>query len=189
MIGADSNSEDSAASDPPPLDEDEGMPVASQALARARANARARGYRPGQAGRVPGTASGLGRKRGLDPQAQSRRDPAALGDEVQALIAGRGWDADVQVGSVVGRWPVIVGDQVASHVEPVSFEGTVLTVRADSTAWATQMKLLTHSILTRIETEVGTDIVTDIVVHAPGGPSWRKGPLRAPGRGPRDTYG
>lgn len=173
--------------DPP--EEEEGMSVAAHALARARANAKARGYRPGQAGRSPGRGPGLGQKRGLAGQPESRRDPAVLGDEVQALIAGRGWDADVQVGSVVGRWPVIVGEHVASHVEPVCFEGTVLTVRADSTAWATQMKLMTHSILTRIETEVGTDIVTDIVVHAPGGPSWRKGPLRAPGRGPRDTYG
>ncbi|MGB3827693.1 MAG: DciA family protein [Ornithinimicrobium sp.] len=174
-------------SDPP--DEDDGMPAAAQALARARANAKARGYRPGQAGRSPGTGSGLGHKRGLSDQAQSRRDPAVLGDEVQRLIAGRGWDGDVQIGSVVGRWPVIVGEHVASHIEPVSFEGTVLTVQADSTAWATQMKLMTHSILTRIEVEVGLDIVTDIVVHAPGGPSWRKGALRAPGRGPRDTYG
>ncbi|MGB3762861.1 MAG: DciA family protein [Ornithinimicrobium sp.] len=170
-------------------DDDGGMSVAAEALARARANAKARGYRPGQAGRSPAAGSGLGRKRGLAGQPESRRDPAVRGVEVRALIAGRGWDADVQVGSVVGRWPVIVGEHVASHVVPVSFEGTVLTVQADSTAWATQMKLMTHSILTRIETEVGTDIVSDIVVHAPGGPSWRKGPLRAPGRGPRDTYG
>ncbi len=160
-----------------------------QALARARANARARGFRPGTAARVsPRRANDLVGRRGVDGQAEPA-DPQPLGDEVQRLVAQRGWDSEVQVGSVVGRWGVIVGDLVAEHVEPVSFEGTVLTVRADSTAWATQMKLLTHSVLARIDTEVGTGIVSDIVVHAPGGPSWRKGPLRAQGPGPRDTYG
>ncbi len=105
------------------------------------------------------------------------------------LLATRGWDADVQVGSVVGRWPSIVGDQVAAHVTPVAFTGTVLTVQADSTAWATQMRLLVSSVLTRITAEVGAEVVTEIVVKAPGGPSWRKGPLRSQGPGPRDTYG
>lgn len=104
-------------------------------------------------------------------------------------MAGRGWDAEVQVGSVVGRWPTIVGDQVAAHVTPVAFEGSVLTVQADSTAWATQMTLLTSSVLARIEAEVAPDVVTRIVVKPPGGPSWRKGALRAQGPGPRDTYG
>lgn len=174
-----------AGSDP----EEDGMPATADRLARARAVAKSRGYRPGKAGRAAGARTGLTEQRGTAATAGDRRDPAVLGEEVQRLIASRGWDSGVQVGSVVGRWPSIVGAHVAAHVEPVSFEGTTLTVRADSTAWATQMKLLTHSILTRIETEVGVDIVADIVVHAPGGPSWRKGPLRAPGRGPRDTYG
>ena len=57
------------------------------------------------------------------------------------------------------------------------------------TAWATQMRLLLSTVLARIETEVGAGVVTEIVVRGPGGPSWRKGPLSAGGRGPRDTYG
>ena len=74
-------------------------------------------------------------------------------------------------------------------MEVVAFEGTVLTVRAVSTVWATQMRLLGSTVLRRIEDEVGAGVVTEIVVRGPGGPSWRKGPLPAGGRGPRDTYG
>lgn len=168
---------------------EESMSAAAQALARARSGAKARGYRPGTAGRTGGSSTDMTKRRGLDGASKDKSDPQALGAEVERLIASRGWDAHVQVGSVVGRWHVIVGQHVAAHVEPISFEGTILTVRADSTAWATQMRLMKNSILTRIETEVGLETVTDIVVHAPGGPSWRKGPLRAPGPGPRDTYG
>lgn len=160
---------------------------AREALARARQLSRDRGHRPGSAGRATRRAADLTGRRG--PTGQAGRDPQALGDEVDRLLLTRGWEADVQVGSVVGRWPSIVGEQVAAHVTPVAFEGTVLTVQADSTAWATQMRLLVSSVLTRVTAEVGAGIVTDIVVKAPGGPTWRKGPLRSQGPGPRDTYG
>lgn len=159
--------------------------AAHDALARARRNARAKGLRPG-------SPAGAGRRRsaGQDPPREGdKRDPHPVGAEIERLVASRGWDADVQVGTVVGRWPEIVGAQVAANVEVVAFDSTVLTVRAVSTAWATQMRLLLSSVLARIETEVGAGVVTEIVVRGPGGPSWRKGPLSAGGRGPRDTYG
>lgn len=165
------------------------LDAAREAVARARKRARDRGFRPGAAGRAPNKKhSGLQEQRGTkhDPDA---REPQTMGTEMHRLFANRGWKVEVQVGSVVGRWSAIVGEQVSAHVEPISFEGTVLTVLADSTAWATQMKLLQSSILTRIDTEVGPDIVTEIVVKGPGGPSWKKGRLRSSGPGPRDTYG
>lgn len=159
--------------------------AAKETLARARRSARDKGLRPGS----PATA---GRRRGPAPQADPKRtdrDPLLVGPEVDRLVASRGWDADVQVGSVVGRWSVIVGEQVAQNVEVIAFEGTTLTVRARSSAWATQMRLLQSSVLARIEELVGEGLVTDIQIHGPAGPSWRKGPLSSGGRGPRDTYG
>jgi predicted nucleic acid-binding Zn ribbon protein len=104
-------------------------------------------------------------------------------------VADRGWEVDVAVGSVIGRWPQIVGPDIAEHVQPVSFENGALTLRAVSTAWATQMRLLTSVLLGRLEHEVGAGTVTEIVVAGPSAPTWAKGRRRAPGRGPRDTYG
>lgn len=159
------------------------LQAARDALARARRSARARGLRPGS----PATARR--RRGGGEPSPRSGRDPLLVGPEVERLVASRGWDAEVQVGSVVGRWPAIVGEQVAQNVEVIAFEGTTLTVRARSSAWATQMRLLQSSILGRIEEQVGAGVVTEIHVQGPAGPSWRKGPLSSGGRGPRDTYG
>jgi predicted nucleic acid-binding Zn ribbon protein len=112
-----------------------------------------------------------------------------LGEQLDRLLADRGWQVDVAVGSVLGRWPQIVGPEIAEHVEPVAFENGVLTVRAASTAWATQMRLLTSVLLGRLEQEVGAGTVTEVVVAGPSAPSWSKGRRRAQGRGPRDTYG
>ncbi|MGL5865603.1 MAG: DUF721 domain-containing protein [Dermatophilaceae bacterium] len=118
------------------------------------------------------------------------RDPAPLGDQLERFVAERGWQVDVAVGSVVGRWPQIVGVDVAEHCRPADFVDGVLTVRADSTAWATQLRMLSSSLLTRLADEVGEGTVTELRVLGPGAPSWSRGGRRVQdGRGPRDTYG
>jgi predicted nucleic acid-binding Zn ribbon protein len=91
---------------------------------------------------------------------------------------------------VIGRWDAVVGAEIAAHCRPETFDDGVLTVRADSTAWATQVRLLTAGLLRRLAEEVGEGTVTKVVVRGPAGPSWRRGPLVAPGsQGPGDTYG
>ena len=159
---------------------------ARSVLARARKSARDKGFRPGMK-----PAPNARRIGGMPPSRTSPddRDPALLGTQLDRLLLDRGWTADVTVGSVMGRWAEIVGRDLAAHVRPVSFEGTVLTVQADSTAWATQVRLLTSSVLGRIEAEVGAGVVTDLVVLGPTAPSWVKGRRRVQGPGPRDTYG
>ena len=159
--------------------------AAAAAPARAREAARAKGLRPGSRPvkrRRPqaGAFSSSGR---------DGRDPSLLGDQMDRLLLDRGWKVDVAVGSVMGRWPQIVGTDVAAHSTPVSFADGILTVRADSTAWATQLRLMSSSILGRLEAEVGKEAVSELRVNGPGAPSWSRGSRRAQGPGPRDTYG
>lgn len=162
--------------------------AARTALARARAVAASRGLRPGMKPRRRRTRRGI--EAGGGTPFASGRDPELLGDQIEKMIADRGWQADVAAGSVMSRWPDIVGAQVAGHSEPVAYEDGVLTVRADSTAWATQLRLLTSTILGRLAEDVGPETVVELRVVGPSAPSWRKGPRRASGgRGPRDTYG
>ena len=188
-----------SAHEPPPVDEsgqelgqepgpgvgDERVDdAAAAALARARAAAKAKGLRPGLKPirkRRPGVPE--------SPRSRDGRDPKLLGDQMDRLLLDRGWRVDVAVGSVMGRWPEIVGPEVAQHCAPVTFEMGVLTVRADSTAWATQIRLLTSSILGRLEGEVGKGSVSELRVVGPSAPSWSRGPRRSQGPGPRDTYG
>jgi predicted nucleic acid-binding Zn ribbon protein len=118
------------------------------------------------------------------------RDPKLLGEQLDQFIVERGWAVDVAVGAVLGRWPDIVGPEIAQHCAPVEFVDGILTVRADSTAWATQLRLLSSSLLTRLTQEVGEGTVAEIRVVGPGAPSWSRGQRRVQdGRGPRDTYG
>jgi predicted nucleic acid-binding Zn ribbon protein len=183
--------------DEPPVEQTPGRPLDSEpgrdqaaedaaaaALQRARAAAREKGLRPG-----------LKPLRGRRPRPQDRkaprdgRDPQLLGEQMDRLLADRGWQVDVAVGSVMGRWPQIVGDEVAQHCTPVTFEFGVLTVRADSTSWMVQLQLLESTIMGRLEAETGKDTVTALRIVGPSAPSWSRGPRRSQGPGPRDTYG
>ncbi len=171
--------------------EDTTQVAAASALARAREAARAKGLRPGsrpmrkrRAPGQPGNGSA-----GSTGSTGSGRDPSLLGDQMDRLLLDRGWNVDVAVGAVMGRWADIVGANVAEHCKPVTFSDGVLTVRADSTAWTTQMRLMSSSILGRLETEVGKDTVTELRVQGPSAPSWNRGPRKSTGPGPRDTYG
>jgi predicted nucleic acid-binding Zn ribbon protein len=95
----------------------------------------------------------------------------------------------VAEGAVFGRWREVVGDQIADHAAPASLHDGVLTVSAESTAWATQLRMVQAQLLAKIAAAVGDGVVTSLKIVGPAGPSWRKGPYRVPGRGPRDTYG
>ena len=120
------------------------------------------------------------------------RDPLPLGAAVARLAEERGWEVPLAVGGVLGRWPQLVGPEVAQHCAPEHYdeENRVLTVRCDATAWATQLRLLAPQLLRRLNTDLGRGTVELIKVLGPAGPGRSPGRLRAPGsRGPGDTYG
>ncbi|MFC4554800.1 DUF721 domain-containing protein [Georgenia faecalis] len=178
------------ADEPTPEADDEEPDAARAALERARATAGAKGLRrsaPGSGRRGPRLGPGMGDP--ISGSGPSRRDPAQLGPLVDKLLAERGWVQPVSVGGVVGRWREIVGDDVADHCVVETFDASELVVRADSTAWATQIRLLLPQLERRLAEEVGEETVTKIVVLGPAGTSWRRGHRSVQGRGPRDTYG
>ena len=157
--------------------------VAREALNRARAAAKAKGLYPGKQ-----------RRRILAEQPRSGpgkdgRDPKLFAETLAALLQQRGWVQEVSVGGVIGRWREVVGDDIADHCEPETFENNALVVRASSTAWATQVRLLIPQLLAIMEREVGPDVVQEITVLGPTGPGFGRGFRSVKGRGARDTYG
>jgi predicted nucleic acid-binding Zn ribbon protein len=138
------------------------------------------------------------RKRKPDPPRRGRvtgahpddRDPQLLDSTLGRLVAEHGWEVDLRVQGVFGRWEELVGVDVAQHCTPESFDDGRLVVRTDSTAWATQLRLLAPTVVRRLNEELGHGTVTLIEVLGPHLPTWKKGPRSVrDGRGPRDTYG
>ncbi len=116
------------------------------------------------------------------------RDPIAAAEAINSFLDEQGWRERTRVAAAVASWPDIAGAEVAAHVQAESFEAGVLTLRADSTAWATQMRMLAGSVRNRLDAALGTGVVSKVVVRGPEPPR-TKGRWRVAGRGPRDTYG
>ncbi|MEP6761650.1 MAG: DciA family protein [Sporichthyaceae bacterium] len=174
-----------------------GLEIAREALAAAKAEARRRGRSAGLgsgSGR-PDNGSGSGwrsRRGGADQRSGAHpdeRDPQPLTAAVDRLLAERGWQTDAAIGGAMGRWPALVGPLLAAHCEPLSFDKGELVVQADSTAWATELRLLAPTLVHRLNEDLGAGTVGGVKVLGPGTPSWKRGRLSVRGRGPRDTYG
>jgi len=173
-----------------PQDRPRGVDIARRALEEARANAAARGKSVGKGGSSPRRrpAQGSSRRRWSAAGSDSR-DPQRLGTLAAAIAKQRGWTEHVKTGTVLGCWDEVVGAEIAEHAAPQSLHDRVLYVTAESTAWATQLRLMQSQILSKIARAVGHGVVTSLRIHGPSAPSWRHGPLHVSGRGPRDTYG
>jgi predicted nucleic acid-binding Zn ribbon protein len=162
-----------------------GPDLARAALAAARTEARSRGVDTRRTNRTKIRRAATTRS-GSGPD---DRDPQLVGSVVDRMVSERGWEQPVAVGGAIARWAEIVGADTASHVRPESFDDGVLVVACDSTAWATQMRLLAPTLVRRLNEELVDGTVTRVRVLGPTAPSWRKGRLVVDGRGPRDTYG
>jgi predicted nucleic acid-binding Zn ribbon protein len=167
--------------------EQTGPDLVRAALAQARATARAKGLSRGAPAKR--RARPAEDRSGSGPDA---RDPVAFGAAIQRLVAERGWEETTTAAGVLANWDRLVGPEVADHCRPESLVDGALVLVAESTAWATQLRLLTRTIQARLRDQVGPDVVTSIAVRGPVTVDWRKGPRRVSGpgaRGPRDTYG
>ena len=184
---------------------------AADALAAAKADARARGERapardfaakrmaggdpPAQARRPPGTgrtggSGGAGGGGGAVRAGRGRReDPQPLGAAIEGLLDDQGWRTSAAVGSVFGRWEQIVGEALGAHTRPGGFTDGELLVIADSTAWATQVRLLRAQLIRRLNAELGDGTVTGVKVRGPLPPQQRGQWRVRDTRGPRDDYG
>ena len=137
-----------------------------------------------------GTAGSADRQVRAGRKARLRReDPQPLQAAIDGLLDDQGWRTEAAVGSVFGRWEEIVGATLAAHTRPGGFTDGELLVIADSTAWATQVRLLVGQLIRRLNTELGQGTVTGVRVRGPVPPRQRGQWRVRDTRGPRDDYG
>lgn len=180
--------------DPLPTSASEGVELdaVAAALAGARQVARSRtarrggGARQSRRGRRGEDSARRGGYSGARPD---ETDPQPIGKVLGGYVSERGWDRPLSEARLFADWAAIVGPDIATHCVPTGLSDGELRLSARSTAWATQLRLLQDSLLTRIGAELGAGVVRRITITGPMGPTWKRGPRSVRGRGPRDTYG
>jgi len=136
---------------------------------------RARGGSAGQPGESGFAGRGAWGVGVYPPDSRAHRDdPQPLTAAMGGLLSARGWRQRAAVGAVFGRWAEVVGAEVAAHTRPTAFDDGELVVLADSTAWATQVRLLAPQLLRRLGAELGAGTVRRVRVQGPTGTTGRR---------------
>lgn len=117
------------------------------------------------------------------------RDPRGIGDTINSLTMQLGWNSPLAQSELLASWTEVAGEETAKHSTPAGIDEGVLTVHCESTAWATQLRMMRVEIMTHIAVRYPDAGIDTIRFLGPNAPSWKKGPRSIPGRGPRDTYG
>ena len=109
--------------------------------------------RTGWDGRVPGS-EGPGRRGG-------GRGPVRLAISLGAIAEKMGVGGGARTLQLLfSSWEEIVGRTVALHSEPVRLRDRVLVVAVDHPSWATQLRLLTPTMLGRLHQLTGDAVST-----------------------------
>lgn len=91
-------------------------------------------------------------------------EPTRLAAALAAVSDELGLADPHVVGTLVNRWPEVVGEAIAGQARLRSLRGDVLTIAVDSGAWATQLRYLQADLLEQIAGMVGRDVVREVRV-------------------------
>jgi predicted nucleic acid-binding Zn ribbon protein len=132
----------------------------------------------------------VGRNNAAREVNQNPADPQLISDVLKNLIQDRDWQSGIAEGNLFANWENIVGAEIAEHTEPIAILEGVLTIRTSSTAWATQLNLISNDVLASLQASAPGALVEKLSIIGPQGPSWKRGIRTIRGaRGPRDTFG
>ena len=126
---------------------------------------------------------------GEDEVRERNEDPLKLGNVLNQLVATRNWKQGIAEGTLFTEWEQIVGSDLAINAQPISLLEGELTIQTTSTAWATQLNMISPNLLKTISGSAPGALVERLTIIGPQAPTWKKG-LRTirGGKGPRDTY-
>ena len=88
--------------------------------------------------------------------------PTSLDETLRDLVRRRGWDERLRGASAWARWDSIVGEDLASRCEPVRLVRRVLTIRAESQIWATQLRYMIPQLTANVEAALGEHTVREV---------------------------
>ena len=91
--------------------------------------------------------------------------PRRVGEDLDVLMRRAGSTSGVAAAAVFTRWEEAVGAAVATHARPVRIDGTTLVVAVDAPAYATQLRLLSAELLSRLRDLAGPGVVDSVEVR------------------------
>ena len=112
--------------------------------------------------------------------------PSRWASALEHLVDAKGWSTDLSVRALLARWPLLVGPTNAAHSWPESYADTVLTVRTESTVWATSLRTMAPQLVAKLNDAARRRHRHPGQGARSAGPVLEEGPAVGPGR-PRSS--
>ncbi|PLS31034.1 hypothetical protein Uis1B_1146 [Bifidobacterium margollesii] len=117
-------------------------------------------------------AAGIAKRRARAEQAwlnfgKPGRDPNTLGSVIDALATNGNWRPHLMIAQLGRHWDQVVGRAIAGHSYVASYSNGVLTIRAQSPVWATQLTYMIPRIQEKIASRLPGMPLDRIVVTGP----------------------
>jgi len=88
--------------------------------------------------------------------------PEPLGNVIDALLHRLGLQTKLKQYDIVGLWPSIVGEQIATMASVDKVEKNVLVVKVTAAPWRTELTFRKKEILERVHAAMNSDSIKDI---------------------------
>lgn len=103
------------------------------------------------------------------------RDPNHLGDVLAGIAQRGGWTVNLELAQLRNNWDQVVGEAISMHSTVVGFSEGILTIRAQSTIWATQLTYLIPQLSQTIAHRLSDLQIREIRVSGPGSQHFNRG--------------
>ncbi len=107
-----------------------------------------------------GKPGGVYGNRGGDPWR-----PWHARESLDRLLAGFSAPRTDVLEAIFGRWPEIVGADLAEHCRPAKVQGDLLTVVATDPAWASELRWLESEVIARVREVSGSERISRLRVR------------------------
>lgn len=94
------------------------------------------------------------------------RSPDKVASILSGSFAGLKIPALLREARIIKAWPLCVGKGIARHARADRLIGTTLHCVVSSAAWMSELNYQKRTIIDRVNRELGTDVVTEIVFKA-----------------------
>ena len=108
------------------------------------------------------------RRKGGDPLSPLPAGIRSVGSSLGDVASRLGLAAPSTLHQIFSQWAELVGEPLATHVQPMSMRDGVLRLRADEAAWAAQVGYLGTDLVARINDRLGTVVVVELAVSVRG---------------------
>lgn len=99
------------------------------------------------------------RRSGIEPlPTADGKEPTRVGAGLDRLMRQMGGPGADTITTLFGRWPELVGEQIAAHTTPIALRRATLVVAVDDPAWASQLRWLERDLTGRVGEALGVSV-------------------------------